>query len=128
MSLIQNEDFVVFDAQTMTETTNSADQQNYHYRGMRLLLDVTAISGASPTLDVKLQWKERKTGKYTDLPGAAFSQKTATGQDELAVYPGIAETANETVSDILPRHWRAVATLGASTSTVTLTLAGSLIL
>ena len=58
-------------------------------------------------------------GGYFDIPSAAFAQKTGTGSDDLTVYPGIAETSNETVSDVIPRDWRVVATLGGSSPNFT---------
>lgn len=116
--------FTVFSSGTITATTNSNDQQNLGRRGLRLVLDVTAISGTSPTLDVKLQAKDFASGKYIDITGAAFAQKTATGTDDLVIYPGITSTANRRVSDVLPREWRIVATVGGTTPSVTFSLAG----
>jgi hypothetical protein len=63
------------------------------------------------------------TGDYSDsgsdvlvdVPGAAFAQKTATGDDTLEIYPGIAETANESVSSTLPREIQVVFTVGGTT-------------
>lgn len=37
-----------------------------------------AVSGTSPTLDVKLQEATTVGGSYTDIPGAAFTQRTAS--------------------------------------------------
>ena len=48
--------------------------------------------------------------------GAAFAAQTATGTKMLTIYPGIAETANVSVSDVLPKTWRVVATQSGSTS------------
>lgn len=98
------------------------------YRGVWLVLDVTAVSGTTPTLDVKLQRYDNVSNNYVDIPGAAFAQKSAANTSELVVYPGIAETANVSVSDVLTNKWRAVGTVGGSaTPTVTFTLAGSYI-
>lgn len=109
-----------FASAARTATTNSADQTNYNARGVKLHLTITAVSGTAPTLDVKLQAKI--AGIYIDIASAAFTQKSGTGDDELTVYPGIAETANESVSDIIPRTWRAVATIGGTSPSFTFQL------
>jgi len=102
-------------------TVNGADQTlpNQTIKGVRIYLDITAVSGTSPTLDVKLQTKDPVSGKYFDMAGVTFAQKTGTGQGELTVYPGIAETGNTTVSDVLSRVWRLVYTLGGTTPSFT---------
>lgn len=111
-----------------TSTANSDDQVNRFARGVRLYLDVTAASGTTPTLDVKVQTKDPVSSTYIDLPGAAFSQKTTTGSDDLTIYPGVAETANETVSDALSRTWRVVATIGGTTPSFTFSVGAAYIL
>lgn len=115
----------VFASAARTATANSTDQTNYAGRGVICLLDITAASGTTPTLDIKLQYKDSvpATDIYVDIPGAAFAQKTAAGTDSLTLYPGIAETANRSVSDILSREWRAVATIGGTTPSFTFSLA-----
>ena len=119
-----NSEATVLASQVLPENdTNSADQTNKYAKGVLLFLDVTAVSGTSPTLDVKLQAKDPVTNSYVDIPGAAFSQKTGVSTDSLTVYPGVAETANRSVSDVIPLTWRAVATVGGSvTPTATASL------
>lgn len=111
-----------------TSSVNSADQTNERHKGVRLIVDITALSGTSPTLDVKLQGKDPASGDYYDVPGVAFSQLNNTGMTTLLVYPGVAETANESVSDCLPDVWRISTTIGGSaTPTVTYSVGASLI-
>ena len=117
-----NVEATVFASAARTTTTNSADQTNFNRRGARFFLSVTAASGTTPTLNVKIQTKDSIAGDYVDLPGAAFTEKTGVTNDELTVYPGIAETANETVSDVLSRTWRAVATIAGTTPSFTFSL------
>jgi hypothetical protein len=93
---------------TLTTTTNGSEFENRSYRGARFLLDVTAASGTSPSLTVKFQAYDSVTDKWIDVPGAAFTAKTAVSTDDLTIYPGIAATANEKVSDVLPFKWRPV--------------------
>ena len=93
-------------------------------KGAIFVLDVTAVSGTSPTLDLKIQVFSPLGNDYVDLAGAAFAQKTAANTSMLTVYPGIAETANVSVSDVMPPLFRAVGTVGGSaTPTVTFSLA-----
>ncbi|MGH7773727.1 MAG: hypothetical protein ACREQA_15995 [Candidatus Binatia bacterium] len=90
-------------------------------RGAWFGLNITA-TGGTPTLDIKLQHKDELTGIYTDIPGATFAQKAATGTDSLVVYPGVAETANRLESNVLSRIIRAVATIGGTTPSFTFSL------
>ena len=122
-----NLDISVFKSLARTVTENSPDQLSDVYRGIRLTLDVTAVSGTTPTLDVKIQRLDPLSGKYVDLPSGAFSQKTGTGTDDLIIYPGISETANRSVSDCLGRLWRAVATIGGTTPSFTFSLGATYI-
>lgn len=96
-------------------------------RGIHCVLDITAASGTTPTLDVKLQRFDPTSGKYVDLPGAAFAQKTAAGTSDLTIYPGIAETANVSVSDVLTENLKAVWTIGGTTPSFTFTLGATLL-
>lgn len=112
----------IFASASRTASANSDDFSHIGFKGVRLFLDVSAVTGTTPTLDVKIQAKDKLSGNYVDLTGAAFAQKTATGTDYLTIYPGIAETANETVSDLVPNAWRAVATIGGTTPDFTFSL------
>ena len=98
-----------------TASTTSADQVNYDWRGARLYLNVSTMSG-TPTLDVAVQTKDPVSGTYFNLSGGTLPQIGTTGTDELTIYPGIAETGGETVSDVLPRTWRINTTQGAGGS------------
>jgi hypothetical protein len=117
----------LFPSAARTATVNGSDVNNWRHRGVRLWLDITVVSGTTPTLDVKVQSKDHISGKYVDIPSAAFVQKTATGSDDLLVYPGVAETANRSVSDVLPKTFRVVATIGGTTPSFTFSLSGELL-
>lgn len=112
----------IFASASRTASANSDDFGHIGFKGVRLFLDVSAVTGTSPTLDVKIQAKDKLSGNYVDLTGAAFTQKTAAGTDYLTIYPGIAETANETISDLVPNTWRAVATIGGISPDFTFSL------
>lgn len=92
---------------------------------MVLHLDVTAVAGTLPTLDVKVQAKDPVSGAYVDLPGAAFVTKSVAGSDTLTIYPGVAESAGRLESAVLPRTWRAVATIGGTSPSFTFSVAAT---
>ena len=115
--------------------TNSNMITNHCGKGGIFWLEVTAVSGSSPTLDVKLQGYDQDGGDWVDLgdnvagTGAyAFAQKTGASKDQLTIYPGLTASGNAVCSGILPNQFRAVGTVGgSSTTTVTYTLGVDLI-
>ncbi len=119
-----NNDVTVIASAARTATVNSEDQENRGARGVRLFLNVSAASGTTPTLDVKVQVKDPISDAFIDLPGAAFAQKTsASGLDELTIYPGVTVAANRAVSQPLSQRWRVVATIGGTTPSFTFSVA-----
>jgi len=94
-------------------------------RGIVIYLTATAVSGTSPTADCKLQGYDALADVWQDIAGAAFAQVTAAATQTLTVYPGIAETGNVSVSDVVPALLRVHSTIGgSSTPTVTFSLGG----
>lgn len=65
-----------------TASGDSGEFNLYDMDEVLVFLDVTAVSGTDPTLDVKVQTKD-PNGKWYDL--ASFAQKTATGQEAKAI-------------------------------------------
>lgn len=124
--MFETKNEVLHGSEAKTETFNGEDFTNKGHRGINLFLDITAKSGTSPTLDIKLQAKDPTSGNYFDVPGAAFAQKTTTGQAMLTIYPGIGETANVSVSDVLAAIYRFVATIGGTTPSFTFSLSANL--
>ena len=122
-----NHELTVFASAARTATANSSDMENRAARGVRLFLAVTAASGTTPTLDVKVQVKDPINDTYIDLPNAAFAQKTGTATDELTIYPGITTAANRAVSTALSQKWRVVATIGGTTPSFTFSVAAAYI-
>jgi hypothetical protein len=120
--------FSIFPSVAQSATLNGQKIENLgHHRGIKLYLDITAVTGTNPTLDVKLQSFDKLSEKWFDIPGAAFAQKTTTGQSTLTLYPGSPETANESLSDVLPDTWRTVVTIGGTTPSFTFSLGGCLL-
>lgn len=124
MSNLQHVEIIILPAAARTATITTEPLTNFQYKGIRLFLNITAASGTNPTLDVKLQellfTNDTSSTVWIDITGAAFAQQTSTATLDLAIYPGITSTANRRVSDVLPKTWRVVATIGG-TSTPTFT-------
>ncbi len=107
----------VFASAARVASTNSSSFDTAA-KGIQLTLDVTAASGSSPTLDVKLQQFDGLSGQWTDVPGATFQRITGTGQRTLTVYPsaqgagavrsitGTDQAANTEVSETVPANTR----------------------
>lgn len=105
-------------------TLQSAVQHNATGKGIKLVVDITAITGTTPTLTVTLQGHDPSSGKdYTILASAALN---AVGTTVLTVYPGLTAAANTVADDVLPIQWRAQAVVGGTTPAVTATIGASL--
>jgi len=89
------------------------------YRGILLRLNITASSGTTPTLDVKVQFYDEAAQTYEDLTdwgalAVAFAQKTGANESDLLIYPsGVAGAANARMNVAPPRKLRIVSTYGA---------------
>lgn len=99
---------------------NSAVQINNFYRGVQIGIDVTAITGTSPTLTVTLEGVDPVNGStFTVLASAALS---STGYTTLTVFPGIAVTSNVSANTVLPFNWKIATAIGGTTPAVTATI------
>lgn len=59
--------------------TSATPTNTRHDKEGIFFLDVTAVSGTSPTLDVTIKVYDELSGKWFEL--ASFDRKTATGSD-----------------------------------------------
>lgn len=105
----------------ITGTANGADQTNHNGAGVLVTVNITAAGGTVPTHDLRLQYRTA-SGVYRDIPGAAMAQATGTGVRHIAVFPGAAAVAGESVNWNMPRTWRWVETIGGTTPTFTRTI------
>jgi hypothetical protein len=65
----------------LTSTTNGAAVDLQDADGNCFAtLHIGAVSGTTPTLDVKIQESDTSGGTYTDISGAAFAQQTASNK------------------------------------------------
>lgn len=91
---------------TRTASANGTGVDTMGYNEVIALLDVGAVSGTLPTLDVKLQEADASGGTYTDISGAAFAQIT-TANHALSISVNIGDGTRK-------RFIRAVATIGGT--------------
>lgn len=96
---------------------NGSDVSDSLARGLIVGINISAITGTSPTLTVTVQGKDPHSGTYyTVLASAALS---ATGYTELVIFPGATAAANVSVSRPIPITWRVITTIGGTTPAVT---------
>jgi len=122
-----NTEATVLASATRTASGNSADQTNYNAKGVILRLNITAVSGTAPTLDVRVQGKDVAAANYYTL--AAFTQKTSTGAHILVVHPGVTDVqARLEEQDVpIPRTWRISYTIGGTNPSFTFSVAAAYI-
>lgn len=109
-------------ASSATTTQTSADQTNTSARGIKVVLNTTAIGTGSVT--VVIQGKDQASGQYyTILSGAAVTTNTT---NVYTVYPGVTATANVAANDVLPATWRVQVTAN-NANAATYTVGASLL-
>lgn len=108
-----------------TQTTTTADQVNLGGRGIKLVVDITAISGTGAQIIVTLQGKDVASGKYYSILVSAALTSVAT--TVLSVYPGLTASANVTASDVLPNIWRVQYAISGTTPSITATIGASVL-
>lgn len=118
-----NADVTIATLAAAAVTTNTADMTNPLHKGVKVVVDVTAITGTTPSLVVTIQGKDVKSGKYFTI--LASASLTATGTVVLTVYPGAATSANVSANDVLPATWRVLMTIAGTTPAVTATIGAS---
>jgi hypothetical protein len=98
----------------------SSDIDVSNYGGLNLYVNISAITGTTPTLTVTVQGKDDISGTYyTILASAALN---ATGLTVLKVYPGLTAAANTVANDVLPKTIRILTAIGGTTPAVTATI------
>ena len=95
-----------------TATVTGADVDTEQLGSANFYLDVTAVTGSTPTLDVKIQEKDPVSGKYFDL--FSFTQKTAISSERKSYGSGAGELLGKVI--------RYVATIAGTTPSFTFSL------
>lgn len=108
-----NIDLTVLASAARTAATNSADIVTYNARFLRVVVNVTAVTGsASLTFTVKA--KDVLSGVYTTI--LASAAVIATGTTELLIGPGLLAAANAVANAPLPRTFRVEVAVGTADS------------
>ena len=102
----------------MTASGAGATQTDRDATGVALAVKVTAASGTSPTLAVKVQGSVNGTDWY-DIPGATTANITGVSVTHLIVCRDATVVANQAISQPLPRLWRVYWTIGGTTPSFT---------
>lgn len=107
-----------------TTTANGTTNNCYNWRGANILVNVTAASGTTPTLVVRLQYTINGTDYHDlDATNATTASITTTGQHVLRVYPGLTAAAPtgglSVASAVLPRLFRAAWVIGGTSPSFT---------
>lgn len=102
-----------------TATGTGTTQTNFNSSGVILFINVSTVSGTTPTLAVRVQVQDPVGAGWVDVPGAVTASITGGGLFMLAVYPGATVAANAAVSYPLPRIWRVAWTIGGTTPSFT---------
>lgn len=106
-------------------SANGDDQRNDNCRGITVIVDLTAVSGTSPTCVVTIEGLDPQSGKYFTL--LASASLTGVGTTILKVFPGATASANAVANDQLPKFWRVKTTIGGTTPSFTGKIAASLV-
>ena len=122
---MSNQTFLVQKLSAQASTLSSADADNLSAFGGHIVIDVTAITGTTPTLTVSVEGKDPVSGKYyTILTSAAISTVSTT---VLRIFPSATASANTIANDIIPRTFRVTSTLGGTTPVVTATIVANFV-
>ena len=90
--------------------------------GAMFFVNVSAVSGTSPTLTLRLQVQDPVSAAWVDVPGAVTASIVASGLTLLTVHPAIPDVANSKVSMPLPRTYRWAWTIGGTTPSFTFSI------
>jgi hypothetical protein len=112
-----------------TASGNSASAiTNHSASGVQLFINVSAASGTTPTLAVRVQVQDPVGAGWVDLPGAVTASITGVSLTLLTIYPGVTVAANSAISAPLPRTWRLAWTIGGTTPSFTFSVGAQYIL
>lgn len=102
-----------------TATFTGDDQTNNGYRGVHVIINVTALS-ATPQITPKIQGKGPVSGTYYDLLVGSVITDVTVGTPPAAIVlkvaPGITPVPNAAAADYLPATWRVLMTHGDADS------------
>jgi hypothetical protein len=109
-------------------TGNGATQTNVGNKGVQIFIVLGTVSGTTPTCTFKVQGSVDGGTNWYDIPAATTASLTASTNVGITIYPGATVLAGATTtgttavaSNVLPRSWRMVWTIGGTTPSFTIT-------
>lgn len=114
----------LINASGVTTTQASANQTNYNARMLYVVINVTTLTGTSPTLTPKIQGIAPVSGQMIQI-GATLTAISATGV--YAYFYGIsaptaAGSITATIAYPVPRTWKYIVTAGGTITNATYTV------
>jgi hypothetical protein len=97
-------------------------------RALYLILDVTSLSGTSPTLQLVVELVDRKSGKFVEI--GTFTAISVVGTTTYLIGLGVAAPADEVTAVRgfpVPEEWRARVAGGGTITDADYTLSAQLI-
>lgn len=123
-TLAQNSNKTLLTLAAAAVSGNSATLDNAFWNGLQLGVNITALTGTTPTLTVIIEGQDDASGQwYTLLSSAALA---ATGFTLLSLYPAVVAVANVSIPQVLPKTWRIRYVIAGTTPAVTATIGASL--
>lgn len=108
----------------VTANGQSADVVTGGQKYAEIFIDVTSLTGSTPSVTFHVQAQDPQSGTYvTVLSTVAIS---APGLKRLRIGPDIAAVANEAAADVMPFIFRVSWTLGGTVSDLDATVSGNL--
>jgi hypothetical protein len=115
-----NANVTVDTAGARTATGTGTTATNFNGRGAVIFIPVTAVSGSTPAMTVRVQVSyDGTTFVDLDTTNAQTASIGATGTYILHVYPGLTNAANSAKNAALPRTWRLAWTISGVTPSFT---------
>lgn len=112
---------------TLTTASAGATGTNLdasQHRGIQVFVNITAITGTTPSLTVSVKGQSPQGVDYTILTSAAI---TAAGMTVLTVYPQLPAVANVTAQATVPTTVHVDYAIAGTTPAVTATIAAVLL-
>jgi hypothetical protein len=103
-----------------TTSVNGNDLDNTSSIGATVVIDITAITGTTPTATFTVEGRDEVSGKYYTILASAALNTVAT--TVLRIYPGLTAAANVTASSLIPKTFRVTVTIAGTTPVVTATV------
>lgn len=97
--------------QAVTANTNGTGVDTQGYNSAVATIEVGAVSGTSPTLDIKIQ-DSADNSSFADVTGLTFTQVTAANNSQVLRIEGLNTSTRR-------RYLRAVATVGGTSPSFT---------